>query len=62
MAHLTKLQIQLLPSGIRVIGLTKLQVQEFINVHPDFVEVILSLNLKCFWNVKFLKYKLVSFG
>lgn len=40
MAHLTKLQIQLFPSGVRVLGLTKLQVQEFVNVHPDFVEVI----------------------
>ena len=53
MAHLTKLQIQLLPSGIRVIGLTKLQVQEFINVHPDFVEVILSLNLNVFGMLSF---------
>ncbi|XP_066929515.1 spatacsin-like [Clytia hemisphaerica] len=40
LAHLAKLQIQLLPSGVQVLGLTKLQTQEFLNTHQDFVEAL----------------------
>lgn len=39
LAHLAKLQIQLLPYNIQVLGLTEKQVQEFLNYHTDFIEV-----------------------
>ena len=39
LAHLTKLQIQLLPSGFQVLGLTVPQVKEFLYQHNDFIEV-----------------------